>query len=346
LNVGPTAEGLFPKESVERLKDIGEWMKLHSESIYATQASPFRSLDFGKCTQKAVGNGTRLYFHLFEWPEDRELIISGLDNDIRKAFLLSTGERLDFNTFQGDIIIDISGTRPDRFATVIAVDIDGIPVIHDPPILSYNKSIFVDSVTVSIIPDSAEGELHYTIDGSDPSITSTKYTGPVILKEDATLIARNFIKGKPVSARASAQFHKVEPVMAINEDESLAGFNYSYYEGDWNKLPDFSKLEPGSVGISDSINLSPRLRDEYYGFVFDGFIWIPKNGIYRISLNSDDGSRLFLNGDIELDNDGLHGMLEKSMEVPLARGIHSLRVEFFEKTGYDELEVSWECIEP
>jgi alpha-L-fucosidase len=70
LNVGPTSEGLIPDSSVVRLKQVGEWMKVNSEAIYGTQASPFKNLNWGRCTQKAEKNNTKLYFHVFEFPKD------------------------------------------------------------------------------------------------------------------------------------------------------------------------------------------------------------------------------------------------------------------------------------
>ena len=67
LNVGPTAEGLFPPESVERLHEMGRWMKVNEESIYGTSASPFEKLDWGRSTQRTIYGGTRLYLHVFDW---------------------------------------------------------------------------------------------------------------------------------------------------------------------------------------------------------------------------------------------------------------------------------------
>src|SRR5882757_4393331 len=49
LNVGPTAEGEFPQGSIDGLKGIGAWMKVNGESIYATKASPFGLLPWGRC---------------------------------------------------------------------------------------------------------------------------------------------------------------------------------------------------------------------------------------------------------------------------------------------------------
>jgi alpha-L-fucosidase len=52
LNVGPTAEGEIPKPSIERLAEVGKWLKVNKESIYGTTASPFAYLSYGRCTRK------------------------------------------------------------------------------------------------------------------------------------------------------------------------------------------------------------------------------------------------------------------------------------------------------
>jgi alpha-L-fucosidase len=85
LNVGPTSEGLIPAASVERLAAIGEWIKVNSESIYGTTASPLGEVPWGRCTAKP----SRLYLHVFEWPANGKLEVSGLKNKVKKAYLLA-----------------------------------------------------------------------------------------------------------------------------------------------------------------------------------------------------------------------------------------------------------------
>jgi len=89
LNVGPTAEGLIPQPSVERLTAMGKWMKLNSESIYGTTASPIGKPGWGRCTAKA----NRLYLHVFDWPTDGKLVVADLNSKVKGAYLLADKSR-------------------------------------------------------------------------------------------------------------------------------------------------------------------------------------------------------------------------------------------------------------
>jgi alpha-L-fucosidase len=130
LNIGPTAEGLFPDASIDRLKDIGQWMKANNESIYGTHASPFEKLVWGRCTQKAMGGGrTRLYLHVFDWPADGKLVLPGLANKPAKAYLLATGEAVRFAGAENQVTLTLPPQAPDKHASVIALEIKGKPEI-------------------------------------------------------------------------------------------------------------------------------------------------------------------------------------------------------------------------
>ncbi len=117
--------------------------------------------------------------------------------------------------------------------------------------------------------------------------------------------------------------------------------NYSYYEGNWNNLPAFDLLTPVKTGSIENYSLIPRERDEFYAFRFDSRITVDTAGAYTFYTSSDDGSRLYVDGQLVVDNDGLHAMKEQNGVVTLAAGEHDVRVEYFEKTGQDALVVSW-----
>jgi alpha-L-fucosidase len=106
-------------------------------------------------------------------------------------------------------------------------------------------------------------------------------------------------------------------------------------------LPDFSVLKPTASGVVGSIDISSKKGSDKYGFAFHGLIKIPADGIYDFYISSDDGSKLFIDDKMVIDNDGLHGMSEKNSSVPLAKGYHKIQVLFFERSGGDDLQVQW-----
>ena len=125
LNVGPTAEGLIPQESIERLQEVGKWMKANGDSIYGTSASPFMSLEWGRCTKKVTGNKATLYLHVFQWPKDGKLIVPGLKNKPKKVYLLANGQKLKSKVAEGELVVSIPDEALDEIDTVIAVEIKG-----------------------------------------------------------------------------------------------------------------------------------------------------------------------------------------------------------------------------
>ncbi len=85
LNIGPTAEGVIPQPEVERLEEVGQWLKVNGVATYGTKASPFkRQLAWGRATQK----GDSIYLHVFDWPQDGRLHLP-IPSAIESAELLA-----------------------------------------------------------------------------------------------------------------------------------------------------------------------------------------------------------------------------------------------------------------
>ncbi len=344
LNIGPTAEGVFPPESIERLRDIGRWMRVNGEAIYGTQASPFRALEWGRCTQKPVKGGSRLYLHVFDWPEDGRLIVPGIYNSPRQAYLLSdtNKSRLDLARNEDAILITLPAEAPDPIDTVVVLDIEGKPDVSDPPSFVTDHDIFIDTLDIDLSSARENVEIRYTIDGSVPGAESPLVKGPIRLTETTTVSARCFRGSKPVSGSASATFTRVRPRPSTSVEETVPGIFFAYYEGDWDRLPDFNLLKSAAQGEIENFSFAPRTSEEHFGFVYSGFIRVPADGVYAFFTESDDGSRLYIGDALVVDNDGLHGLAEKEGVIALAAGLHPIRVEFFEKTGGDGLTVSYE----
>jgi len=125
LNVGPTPLGEIPEPSIERLKAVGKWMKVNGDSIYATTASPFYRLPWGRCTKKVDDKGATLYLHVFNWPQEGKLLVPGLRSEVRSVRLLATNKKLKAASGPDGVTIDVPAEPLDPIATVLVLDVKG-----------------------------------------------------------------------------------------------------------------------------------------------------------------------------------------------------------------------------
>jgi alpha-L-fucosidase len=344
LNVGPTAEGVFPPESVERLKEIGAWMAVNGESITGTQASPFKKLDWGRSTQKAIDGGARLYLHVFDWPADGRLVVPGIFNAPKKVYLLSDARKaaLSVARKEDSLVVSLPAAAPDANDSVVVLDVAGKIDVSDPPEIKAEFDIFTEALDVTVASAREKVEVRYTLDGTGPSASSKLVQGPVRLTATAVVSARAFRAGQPVSGVAQAKFSKVQPRRADNLPAPKPGLAFAYFQGDWSALPDFAKLQALKTGSLPNFGISPKQRKENYGFEFKGYVRILKEGVYSFFTDSDDGSALYIGGERVVDNDGPHGMTEKKGTIALSAGWHAIRVVYFNATGSEGLKVSWQ----
>ena len=126
LNVGPMADGTIPAPQVERLGEVGRWLKVHGESIYGTQPSRLT------CHHTRVFGATTVrdnvaYLHLFLW-QPGQMVLAGLTNKVLAARCLTTGEMVRFEQ-RGDRLFlnGLPSEPPDPHDTVIALELDGPP---------------------------------------------------------------------------------------------------------------------------------------------------------------------------------------------------------------------------
>ena len=125
LNIGPKGDGRVTEETVKAMRAIGAWMKVNGESIYATTASPFPQLAWGRATQK----GASLYLHVFDWPKDGVLDVP-MKAEVVKAVLLAAPEAALAVTADGaHTRITLPAAAPDAIATVVRLELRGAPVI-------------------------------------------------------------------------------------------------------------------------------------------------------------------------------------------------------------------------
>ena len=126
------------------------------------------------------------------------------------------------------------------------------------------------------------------------------------------------------------------------EPSRVAGLRRKYFEVDVDRIDKMRAASPKRTDSSTDFGIGSRGRDRHFGFEWSGSLRIDKPGRYRFFTRSDDGSDLWIGERRVVDNDGVHGVTEKSGEIELDAGEHPIRVAFFERDGGEALEVSWQ----
>lgn len=210
------------------------------------------------------------------------------------------------------------------------------PVIYPAPYLYQQAGgLFVDTpALVKMEPVAPQSTIRYTLDGTDPGAASALYKAPFVLDSTAVVKARSF-DGQGNESLVTAAYFRVLHSGAPN------GLHAAFYPGkDWSSLPVFSKLSPTKQWTSHEFNVDRRQilpllekDNNVFGIVYTGYIDIDRPGKYTFYLQSDDGSKLYINDKKVVDNDGGHGVLEKAEAVQLEKGRLPIRVEFFNAEG-------------
>jgi alpha-L-fucosidase len=120
LNIGPKPDGTFPKQSLDRLSILGQWLTVNGEAIYGSVASPHGLPEWGRFTQ---GTG-KLYAHVFDWPNDGQLELAIGDLKVSKIYFLNDAKqkRLKSKVRSGKRIVEIPTEAPDAYASVLVIE--------------------------------------------------------------------------------------------------------------------------------------------------------------------------------------------------------------------------------
>jgi alpha-L-fucosidase len=372
LDIGPDAHGKIPPIMQERLLQIGKWMDINSEAIYNTvrwkTASQWSEGDRSYKPEKnedpvlkitvdpdsgfavkevfytynAITNS--LYTILPKYPSDKKMVLKDLQLPAGTVItFLSTKENLQWQQDGNNVVVSFPDYDPNKikapYAFVIKISNFGRfaqkPKMH----ISYEK----DSLNPLISFDTNnKEEIHYTTDGMEPDKNAPLYSNPFSINKSSVIKALAFEPNavpSDVSTREVKVFHwmKAEKVKNLQR-----GISWKYYEPE-------GKISLGSIeaspvkkeGITNIISEKVKQREEKYALQFDGYIKINNDGIYTFSTLSDDGSKLFIDDEEVVNNDGEHGAVEAFGKAALKPGFHKIKVTYFDSGGGNELKVYW-----
>ncbi|MCI0499877.1 MAG: family 20 glycosylhydrolase [Planctomycetales bacterium] len=335
LNVGPKEDGMFPQESIDRLREIGRWMSTNGESIYGTSASIFSELDWGRSTTR----GNTLYLHVFDWPAEGRLWVPGLITEAGQAVLLSAPDQpLEVEHVNDGVYLRLPQKAVDPAVSVIRLTFDQTPRVISPPRIMGRQQFYPSSL-VAIEGGAGDVQICYTLDGTEPTAQSALYRQPFTLETSTPLQCRIFRNGRPVSPVIKREFEKLSPHAAQEVINAQPGLRYLTYVGQWDKLPEFTGLNPQGSGLTKAVDLTVQPQPEYFAIRYAGYFRADQDGLYEFWLDSDDGSRLRVAGQVVVDNDGLHSPLQKSGVIALKQGLHPVEIDYFQAAGGTMLDL-------
>lgn len=138
------------------------------------------------------------------------------------------------------------------------------------------------------------------------------------------------------------QFNELTKSESTSYD--LDDLEYKFYRDTWNKLPNFDELKPETVAkvVPPLIDIGASTRPDFFGFVFTASLIVPKDGEYTFILDSDDGSRLSIDGKELIEYDGIHGVGKpKRASMQLKQGRYPLRLDYFQGQFGKGLSLAW-----
>jgi len=204
------------------------------------------------------------------------------------------------------------------------------------PLITPNDTVLStgNTLIVSISCSDADAVIHYTTDGSELKESSPVYTNPLEITKNAVVRAQAFRSGFQTSNQTKEIYNFVNP--AVN------GVTWSLFKGDFSKVPDLDRLKPDVRGSAFQFGLRKiGIPNDYFALQQKSFIQIYKAGTYSFSIASNDGSKLYIDGKLLVDNDGLHGVREISNSLYLDAGKHEVRAEYFQSGGSKALLVGY-----
>ena len=122
LNVGPDATGKIPAVSLERLREVGAWMKANGEAIYGTQAGP---LSYNTPWGRASRKGDRVYVYVFDWPADGRLTVPFTGSVLSASLLANLASSVKAVAGPDGVHLELPAQAPDPVASVVVLQVTG-----------------------------------------------------------------------------------------------------------------------------------------------------------------------------------------------------------------------------
>lgn len=211
------------------------------------------------------------------------------------------------------------------------------------PKVAFEDILFLKEREVTLTSTESGAKIYYTLDGSQPNEKSIPYTKPITITKTSVFKTRSYVEGIAPSYPLIVHFRKIDMLEAENISGLKPGINFKYREGRGVMNARDQKAAPIlETGILKYFHVNNIKDDRPFGYQLDGYLKVPKTGVYTFYLEANDGAILYLDGKEIIDNDGGHRAQRLDSKIGLKKGWHKINVDYFQQGLAKSLFVIWE----
>lgn len=193
-----------------------------------------------------------------------------------------------------------------------------------------NAFIGEGAINVTCLDPTAE--IHYTTDGSTPTLQSPVYEGPIKVTETTDFTFCTFRPNGKKGDIVKTRFIKSEYTPSVTAAPSNPGLKATWHEFKGNKCSEIEKAPVNGTYPVEDVMIPKKVKGNI-GLIIKGYFNAPQDDIYTFALLSDDGSTLTIDSEQIVDNDGPHGPKEIVGQKALAKGYHPMELRYFDQNG-------------
>ncbi len=374
LDIGPDEHGKIPPIMQERLLEMGDWLRLNGEAIYGTRRwrTPIQWSPGRRCKPEGKGgdiflletvappspecsvrevffsynsSSNSLFATFPRWPDDGRLVLRDMNLPAGTVVsFLENGDKLVWENSGSDVAVRLPVFNPNKIKSSHAWSLKikdfGKFSPHVEILVKYNFETGMPSATMS--SPLAESKIHFTVDGSEPTENSPIFSGETAVPAGAKIRARAFAAGILPSAVSELATVEVPHLQAVKMkgQPKLGLFMEMVSPQKWDKAEWVEKVATGVGAVVPDFTMGPKCATSKCAQIFWGYVKVDDTGTYRFSTDSDDGSLLYLDNQLIVSNDGLHGMERREGLATLDKGFHQIKVVYFNVGGDAGLKVS------
>jgi len=370
LDIGPDEHGKIPPIMQERLLQIGEWLKINGEAIYGTtrwktpnqwsagikeyKAKKGEDIMMKQTVDPEPGYAVKEVFYTYhadkntlyaifpKYPSNKKLVLKNLPVNVSPGDIrfLSTREKLKFTKDGTNIIVSLPDYDPNKIKApyAYAVALGNYGAFVKKPAIDVSYDIQTLQPTVQLVHKDPSVKVLYR----EGTGKTKPYTRPFVVNSATVIKAFAAKDGNYIGSDTTEMALNTYTLLKAADIKNVQpGLQYSYFEADKMSVATMQQLSPVKQGITDKVSIAVKQRKDKYGLVFEGYIRIDKTGGYSFYTGSDDGSLLYINDKLVVNNDGNHGFVEKEGKSLLEKGYHKLKLVYFDSGGGNDVKLSY-----